>query len=104
MGLAVWAAECLTPAAVYMMPLSLIPVRLAAWCGDFIWSLGLALGLPWGGVLSWWWQGRPWPLCVEVVNGLGEMMAMVVTAVLMTALQRHVVRLALERDARLPRA
>jgi len=98
MGLAVWAGEVLTPAALHLMPLSLVPVLLAAWCGDFIWSLGLALGLPWGACLSWWWQGAPWALRVEVVNALGQTVAMVVTVVLMTALQRHAVRLALERD------
>jgi len=62
----------LTPAALHMMPLGLVPVLLAAWCGDFIWSLGLALGLPWGACLSWWWQGAPWALWVEVVNALGQ--------------------------------
>jgi hypothetical protein len=103
LGLAVWAAEWLTPAALHMMPLGLVPVLLAGWCGDFIWSLGLALGLPWGALLSWWWQGEPWALWVEVVNALGQTVAMVVAAVLMTALQRHAVRLALERDPHLPR-
>jgi len=40
---------------------------------------------------------------VEVVNGLGEMIEMVGAVVLMAAVQRHAVRLALERDARLAR-
>ena len=101
-GLAVWAGEVLTPAALHMMPLGLVPVLLAAWCGDFIWSLGLALGLPWGACLSWWYQDAPWALRVEVVNALGQTVAMVVTVVLMTALQRHAVRLVLERDPGLP--
>jgi hypothetical protein len=94
----------LTPAALHVTPLGLVPVLLAAWCGDFRWSLGLAMGLPWGAWVSWWWQGAPWPLWVEVINALGQTIAMVVTAVLMTALQRHAVRLALERDPALPRA
>jgi hypothetical protein len=101
-GRAVWAGEVLTPAALHLMPLGLVPVLLAAWCGDFIWSLGLALGLPWGACLSWWCQDAPWALWVEMVNALGQTVAMVVTAVLMTALQRHAVRLALERDPGLP--
>jgi hypothetical protein len=67
-GRAVWAGEVLTPAALHLMPLGLVPVLLAAWCGDFIWSLGLALGLPWGACLSWWCQDAPWALWVEAAG------------------------------------
>ena len=103
LGLLLWMAETFLPAEVDMLPLSLVSVLLASWSGNLPWSVGLACLLPWGSLLSWWWWGGPWPLWVEVVNGVGDTIAMVVAAVLMTAVQRHAVRLALERDPRLPR-
>lgn len=95
-GLLVWTAETLTPAAVHTMPLGLVSVLLAAWAGSLAWSLGLACALPWGAWISWWWWGGPWPWWVEGVNGCGEMIEMAIAVVLMTAVQRHAVRLALE--------
>jgi hypothetical protein len=102
-GLLVWTAETFAPATVHTMPLGLVSVLLAAWAGNLARSLGLACALPWGAWVSWWWWGGPWPWWVEVVNGLGEMIEMAIAAVLMTAVQRHAVRLALERDPRLAR-
>jgi hypothetical protein len=102
-GLLVWVAETVTPAPVHTVPLSLVAVLLAAWAGNFAWSLGLAGLLPWGSLVSWWWCGEPWPWWMELLNSVGEMVEMGIAAVLMTAVQRHAVRLALERDPRLAR-
>jgi hypothetical protein len=102
-GLLVWTVETFAPATVHTVALGLVSVLLAAWAGSLAWSLGLACALPWGAWVSWWWWGAPWPWWVEVVNRLGEMIEMVGAAILMTAVQRHAVRLALERDPRLAR-
>jgi hypothetical protein len=102
-GLLMWVVETFTPPELHMLPLGLVSVLLAAWGGNLPWSLGLACLLPWGSLLSWCWWGGPWPLWVEVINIVGHTMAMAVAAVLMTAVQRHAVRLALERDPRLAR-
>jgi hypothetical protein len=102
-GVCLWVAETFMPVDLTLLPLGLMPVLLAAWAGKLSWSLGLACLLPWGSLVSWWWWGGPWPLWMEVANSIGRLVAMVMAAVLMTAVQRHAVRLALERDPRLPR-
>lgn len=100
--LGAWAAETLIHPALHTIPLDLGPVLLAAWCGRLDWSLGVALVIPWNMVLSWWWWGQPWALAVVIASVLGQIVALAAVAGLMTALQRHATRLALERDPRLP--
>jgi len=102
-GLLIWVAETVAPAPVHTISLGMVSVLLAAWAGNFAWSLGLASLLPWGSLVSWWWWGGPWPWWMELVNDVGEMVEMGIAAVLMTAVQRQAVRLALERNPRLPR-
>ena len=59
--------------------------------------------LPWAQLLLCNGVGKcDWPLWVEVLNALERNLMLGVAALLMTALQRHAVRLALERDPRLP--
>jgi hypothetical protein len=101
-ALAASVVEILTHPALHTMPLDLIPVLLAAWCGRLAWSVGLALVVPWNTWLSWWWWNKPWPLTVVIASVLTEIVVTAAAAGLMTALQRHAVRLALERDPQLP--
>jgi hypothetical protein len=101
-ALAAWVVETLAHPALHAIPLDLMPVVLAAWCGNFAWSVGLALVVPWNTWLSWWWWDKPWPLAVVIMSVLTEIVVTAGTAGLMTALQRHAMRLALERDPRLP--
>jgi len=95
--------DVLTPPALQLPLLYLVPVLLAAWAGDLPWSLGLALVCPWTGLMLSGVVAFPWPVWMEVLNALGRTLMMGGAAFLMTALQRQVVRLALERDPRLPR-
>jgi hypothetical protein len=95
--------DILTPPALQLPLLYLVPVLLAAWAGDLPWSLGLALVCPWTGLMLSGVVPFPWPVWMEVLNALGRTLMMGGAAFLMTALQRQVVRLALERDPRLPR-
>jgi hypothetical protein len=95
--------DVLTPPALQLPLLYLVPVLLAAWAGDLAWSLGLALVCPWTGLMLSEGVAFPWPVWIEVLNALGRTLMMGGAAFLMTALQRQVVRLALERDPRLPR-
>jgi hypothetical protein len=95
--------DVLTSPALQLPLLYLVPVLLAAWTGDLPWSLSLALVCPWTGLMLSGVVPFPWPVWIEVLNALGRTLMMSGAAFLMTALQRHVVRLALERDPRLPR-
>jgi hypothetical protein len=95
--------DILTPPALQLPLLYLVPVLLAAWAGDLPWSLGLALVCPWTGLMLSGVAPFPWPLGIEVLNAFGRTLMMGGAALLMTALQRQAVRLALERDPRLPR-
>ena len=95
--------DVLTPPALQLPLLYLVPVLLAAWAGDLPWSLGLALVCPWTGLMLSGVVAFPWPVWMEVLNALGRTLMMGGAAFLMTALQRQAVRLALERDPRLPR-
>jgi hypothetical protein len=65
--------------------------------------LYLALVYLWTGLMLSRVVPFPWPVWMEVLNTLGRTLMMGGAAFLMTALQQHVVRLALERDPRLPR-
>ena len=91
----------LTPPDLHLVPLGAMPVALAAWSGAFACSLGLACVLPWASLVSWWWGGSDMALWIEVVNDVGYLVSLVGVALAMTALQRHAIRLALERDPRL---
>ena len=103
LSLAIWGLGYLSHRALQLPVLILVPVLLAAWCGDLAWSLRLALVLPWAQLLLCNGVGKcDWPLWVEVLNALERNLMLGVAALLMTALQRHAVRLALERDPRLP--
>ena len=101
--LVIWGLDSLSPPALQLEVLLLVPVLLAAWCGDFAWSLGLALVWPWVHLLLGHGVGAcHCPLWVAVGNTLGCNLMVGAVALLMSALQRHAVRLALERDPRLP--
>ncbi len=101
LSLAVWGLDYFSHPAFQISLLILGPVLLAAWCGDLTWSLGLALVLPWGRLLYKGVGGCDWPFWIEVLNALERTAMVSGAAVLMTALQRHAVRLAVERDPRL---
>jgi hypothetical protein len=102
-GLMVLGLDVLVPGAMDPLILGLVPVGLAAWNAALGWSLGLALGLPWGRFLTWCVLGQnTWPLGVEFVNMLSRLVIGLAIALLVTALQRQASRLALERDPRLP--
>ena len=104
LSLAICGLDYLSHLALQLAVLILVPVLLAAWCGDFAWSLRLTLALPWVQLLLCIRVGKcAWPLWVEVLNALQHNLMLGAVALLMTALQRHAVRLALERDPRLPR-
>jgi hypothetical protein len=47
LSLAIWGLDYLSHPALQLAGLILVPVLLAAWCGDLAWSLRLALVLPW---------------------------------------------------------
>jgi hypothetical protein len=103
LGLAIWGLDYLCEPALQVEALLLVPVLLAAWCGDFAWSLGLALVWPWAHLLLGHGVGAcDCPLWVAALNTLGCNLMVGAVALLMSALQRHAVRLALERDPRLP--
>ena len=97
------AADALTPPELLLCPLACGPVLLAAWAGSLAWSLGLALAHPLVHVALWWLLGEPWPWWVKTLNTLARLALGLGAALVMTALQRQAVRLALERDPRLPR-
>src|SRR5262245_45356613 len=101
---AVWAFEVLTPPDLHVVPLGALPVVLAAWSGATGWSYGLACVLPWASLPSWWWGCSSMALWIELVNDVGYLASLWGVALAMTALQRQAVRLALERDPRLPPA
>jgi hypothetical protein len=70
-GLVVVSLDGLLAPAVELLPLCLVPIGLAAWDGALGWSLGLALALPCGRFLGWWWLGwNHWSLGAELVNTL----------------------------------
>jgi hypothetical protein len=104
LGLAVCGLDALTPPALQVPLLFLLPVLLAAWCGDLAWSLVLALVCPWTWlVLGLGAAAPPWPVWIEGLNALERTLVMGGAALLITAVQRQALRLALERDPRLPR-
>jgi|SRR5919197_3202195 hypothetical protein len=103
MALGVWLFEVLMPPDLHVLPLGALPVALAAWSGATGWSLTLACLLPWASLMSWWWDGSDMALWIELVNDVGYLLSLWGVALAMTALQRHAVRLALERDPRLSR-
>jgi hypothetical protein len=43
LSLVIWGLDYLSAPALQLEALLLVPVLLAAWCGDVAWSLGLAL-------------------------------------------------------------
>jgi hypothetical protein len=103
LSLAILGLESLSDPALQGEALLLAPVLLAAWCGDLAWSLGLALVWPWVHLLLSHGVGAcDYPPGVAVLNTLGCNLTVGAVALLMSALQRHAVRLALERDPRLP--
>jgi hypothetical protein len=102
-GMVACALDAVTPPKIDLMPLGLIPILLAAWSGSLPWAVGLACVLPWGGMVDWYWYQAPWSVWVEVLDALCDVITYVVAAVLMVALQRHAVRLAIERNPRLPK-
>jgi hypothetical protein len=103
LSLAIWGLDSLSDPALQVEALLLVPVLLAAWGGDFAWSLGLALVWPWAHLLLGQGVGAcDGPLWVAVLNTLGCNLMVSAVALLMSALQRHAVRLALERAPRLP--
>jgi hypothetical protein len=103
LSLTISGLDALMPPALQLPLLYLVPVLLAAWAGDLSWSLGLALVCPWIGLMLSGVVVFPWPIWIEVLNAFGRTLIMGGAAFLMTVLQRQVVRLALERDPRLPR-
>jgi hypothetical protein len=104
LSLTIWGLDYLSDPMLQVEALLLVPVLLAAWCGDLAWSLGLALVLPWAHLLlSHGIRACDWPLRMAVLNTLGCNLMVGTVALLMSALQRHAVRLALERDPHLLR-
>jgi len=103
LGLAVYGLNALTPPELQLPLLFLLPVLLAAWCGDLDWSLALALVFPWTRLVLGSGAAYPWPVWIEVLNALERNLLMGGAALLITAVQRQAVRLALERDPCLPR-
>jgi hypothetical protein len=103
LSLVIWGLDSLSDPALQVEALLLVPVLLAAWGGDMAWSLGLALVWPWAHLLLGHGVGAcDGPLWIAVLNTLGCNLMIGSVALLMSALQRHAVRLALERDPRLP--
>ena len=102
LSLVILGLDYLNDPALQVEALLLGPVLLAAWCGDLVWSVGLALVWPWVHLLLGHGIGTcNGPLWVAVLNTLGCNLMVGAVALLMSALQRHAVRLALERDPRL---
>jgi hypothetical protein len=102
-GVLVWGFELVTPPDLHLVPLGASPVALAAWSGALGWSLTLACLLPWASLVSWWWGHSDMALWIELVNDVGYLVSLWGVALAMTALQRQALRLALERDPRLPK-
>jgi len=103
LGLAIFVLHVMMPPALQVPLLFLLPVLLSAWSGALAWSLAIALVFPWTRLVLGAVMVYPWPAWVEVLNALERNLVMGVAALLITAVQRQAVRLALERDPRLLR-